>query len=80
MSNMNSDHDYSPTPGTPQTSTKAYVAAALSFVAAFVTYWIADVDPFTSKEVGEAALTAAIAAGIIGGSTHTIKNKAKSRT
>jgi hypothetical protein len=67
----------SPAPGTPQTGTKAYVAAALSFVAAFVTYWIADVDPFTAKEVGEAALTGAVAAGLIGGGTFATKNTAK---
>lgn len=66
----------SPTPGTPQTPTKAVVSAALTFVAAFVTYWIADVDPFTAKEMGEAALTGAVASGIIGGGTYAVKNKA----
>lgn len=67
----------SPAPGTPQTSTKAYVAGALAFAAAFVTYWIADVDPFTAKEMGEAALSGAVAAGLIGGGTHAVKNKPK---
>lgn len=75
---MTHEHqNFSPAPGTPQTPYKAYVAGALSFVAAFVTYWIADVDPFTGKEMGEAALAGAVSAGIIGGSTFGVKNKAK---
>lgn len=67
----------SPAPGVPQTPTKAYVATILTFVASFVTYWIADKDPFTAKEIGEAAVTAAVAAGIIGGGTYGTKNRPK---
>lgn len=77
----------SPAPGTPQTADKAkwagIISAALAFAAAFLAYWIADVDPFTSKEVGEAVLTSAIAAGVIGGGTgataFNVQNKAVSR-
>ena len=63
----------SPAPGTPQTGTKAKYAAvvsgALTFVGAVLAYWIADADPFTAKEFGEACLTGAVAAGVIGGGT-----------
>jgi high-affinity Fe2+/Pb2+ permease len=68
---------YSPEPGVPQTGTKAYVATGLSFAAAFLAYWIADKDPFTAKEIGEGVLTAAIAGGIVGGGTFTVKNRRK---
>ena len=71
---------YSPAPGTPQTPYKAYVSAALSFVYAFVAYWIADVEPFTAKEAGEAALSGAVAAGLIGSGTYAVKNKPKGLT
>jgi len=75
----------SPTPGTPQTSDKAkwagIVSGALTFVASILAYWIADADPFTSKEFGEAVLIAAVTAGVIGGgtgaATHSVTNKPK---
>jgi hypothetical protein len=67
--------NYSPDPGVPQTPTKAYAATGLAFVAGFVAFWIGDKDPFTSKDIGEAALTAAMSAGIIGGATYKVKNK-----
>ena len=67
--------NHSPAPGVPQTATKAYASAALSFAAAFLAYWIADKDPFTAKEIGEAALTGAIAAGFVGGGTYKVKNR-----
>jgi hypothetical protein len=63
----------SPAPGVPQTGTKAkyagVVSAGLTFVGAVLAYWIADADPFTAKEFGEAVLTGAVAAGVIGGGT-----------
>lgn len=65
----------SPAPGVPQTGTKAYVAAALSFIVAFGVYWIADKDPFTAKDMGEAAISGLVASGLIGGSTYKVKNK-----
>lgn len=65
----------SPAPGTPQTPTKAFVSGALTFAAAFVSYWIADKDPFTAKEIGEAVLISAVASGVIGGGTFAVKNR-----
>lgn len=69
--------DYSPAPGTPQTSTKAIAATVLTFITAFAGIWIADVDPFTSKEFVGALVTAAIGAGITGGVTRQVKNSRK---
>lgn len=68
----------SPAPGVPQTGTKAYVSAALAFVVAFATYYIADVDPFTKKEIVEALIIAAIGSGLAGGGTYVAKNKVTS--
>ena len=67
----------SPAPGTPQTATKAYVATALAFVTSFITFWIADVDPFTAKEVAQGLVLAAIGSGITGGTTLVVRNRAK---
>lgn len=64
----------SPAPGTPQTGTKAYVASAISFLAIFVGIWVADVDPFTGKEVAAAIVTALIGSGITGGTAYAVKN------
>lgn len=66
----------SPAPGTPQTPFKAFAATALTFVGAFVAYWIADTGTFDPKEWGEAALTAAAASGVTGFATYKVKNKA----
>lgn len=66
--------DLNPLADDPKRPYKAYVASALSFVAAFVAYWIADKDPFTAKEMGEAAVTGAVSAGLIGGGTFAVRN------
>lgn len=67
----------SPTPGTPQTGTKAYLATALTVVVAFVLQWVADSDPFTAKEAAEAAVMALVAGGVVGVPTYAVANKAK---
>lgn len=53
---------------------KAYVATALTFVSGVVLSWIADTDPFTAKEFGEAVVTSAIASGIVGAGTYAKSN------
>jgi hypothetical protein len=58
----------------PKKPWKAYVATALTAVGTFVTYWIADTDPFTAKEMGEAALAALVASGLTGGATFATRN------
>lgn len=68
MSNVNPSGD------DPKRPYKAVTAGALSFVAAFIAYWIADKDPFTAKEVGEAVLTGGVSAGLIGGGTFAVRN------
>lgn len=67
----------SPAPGTPQTAYKAYAAAALSFLALVLAYWIADAGSFTSKDLGEAILTALVGSGVTGGVTRYVRNAAK---
>ncbi len=67
----------SPAPGTPQTGTKALVATVLTAAAAFVVYWVADKDPFTAKDIGEAALSALVASGLTGAGTFGTQNRAK---
>jgi hypothetical protein len=71
------ERENSPEPGTPQTGYKAYVATGLSFLATFGGFWIADTDPFTSKEVVQGLITAGVSSGIIGAATFTVKNRAK---
>lgn len=56
---------------------KAYIATALTAVGTFAAYWIADKDPFTAKEIGEAALAALVASGLTGGATFQVKNPKK---
>lgn len=58
----------------PKRPYKAYAALALSFVAAFLSYWIGDDGNFTGKEAGEALLFALLASGLTGGTTYTVKN------
>jgi len=58
----------------PKRPYKAIAATAITAVGTFVAYWISDTDAFTSKEVGEAALAALIAAGLTGGATFAIPN------
>jgi hypothetical protein len=62
----------------PRRPYKAYVATALTAVGAFVTFWIADTDPFTGKEIGAAALSALAASGLTGVGTY-FKGNPKSR-
>lgn len=58
---------------------KAYAATALTAVGAFVTFWIADTDPFTTKEIGAAALAALAASGLTGAATYKVRNPVTSR-
>lgn len=67
----------SPAPGTPQTAFKAYAATAAGFVVTFVTFWIADTDPFTAKEVAQGLVTAAVSSGLVGTTAFAVKNRAK---
>lgn len=64
----------SPAPGTPQSAHKAYIATALTAIGTFVSFWIADVDPFTAKEIGQGCLLALIASGLTGGATFGVRN------
>ena len=58
----------------PKRPYKAIVATVLTAIGTFVAYWIADADPFTAKDAGEAALAALIASGVTGGTTFAIAN------
>lgn len=66
----------SPAPGTPQTGTKAYVAAALAFAAIVLTQWISDDGGVTGKELASWILMGIVGSGLTGGVTYTTKNKA----
>lgn len=67
----------SPTPGVPQTPTKAYAATALAFIVVVVSSWIADDGGVTAKEIVSWLVSAAIGAGLTGGVTYGVRNKAK---
>ncbi len=67
----------SPAPGTPQTFDKAYVATALTALGVFLSFWFADADKFTTKDILEALLAALISSGITGFGTAKKANKAK---
>lgn len=67
----------SPAPGVPQTPTKSIVSGVGAGVVAFIGFWIADTDPFTAKEIGQAFLLAIIGSGLIGGATWAAKNSPK---
>jgi hypothetical protein len=56
----------SPTPGTPQTATKALVATILTAVTVFVSAWLADDNGASASEVFNWALSALVSAGIVG--------------
>lgn len=53
---------------------KAYVATALTFVSAFIAFWVADAEPFTTKDAGQALLASLVAAGLTGGGTYQVRN------
>lgn len=67
----------SPNPGVPQTATKSIVSGVGAGVVAFLGFWIADTDPFTSKEIGQAVLLGLIGSGLIGGATYAARNSPK---
>jgi hypothetical protein len=67
----------SPAPGTPQTSTKAYVAAALTFVVLVLGSWIADDGGTSLKEFGEWVVAGIVGSGLVGVPVHLTRNKAK---
>ena len=61
----------------PRRPYKAYAATALAFIGSFVSIWIADVDPFTHKEIAQAFLSAAVTSGLTGGVTWRVTNPKK---
>jgi hypothetical protein len=71
----------SPMPGTPQTGTKAYIAAALSFVGTFIFgLWQAlsdrtDIDTMTNTQWLIVVLGALATACATGGFTYAVQNK-----
>ena len=65
-----------PVPADPKRPWKAYVATGVSALSIFVTAWVADVDPFTSKEIAAAVVAALIGAGLTGAGTFAIANPA----
>jgi len=75
--------DNSPAPGTPQTSTKAAVAAVLGFVGAFVVSLAAatvgrtDLDTLTKSQWLVLVLGALATAVVSFGGTYRARNKAK---
>jgi hypothetical protein len=58
----------------PKRPYKAYVATALTAIGTFVTFWVADTDPFTAKEAAQAALAGLVASGLTGGATFAVRN------
>lgn len=64
----------------PKRPYKAYASTALTVLAAFVTYWIADVDPFTTKEIAQGCLIGLVSGGLIGGTTFAVRNPKRART
>ena len=63
----------------PKKPYKAYASAALTAVATFAAWWIADDDPFTAKEAAQGAIYALTATGLVGGATFTIRNPKRFR-
>jgi hypothetical protein len=63
----------------PTKPVKAIVAAALSAVGTFVACWVADADPFTAKEAGQAFLLALAASGVTGVPTFAVHNPLRRR-
>jgi hypothetical protein len=68
---------HSPAPGVPQTPTKAVASGVVSFFVLFGMYYVADVDPFTKKEIVEALILAVIGSGLTGGTALMVKNRPK---
>ena len=66
-----------PVPADPKRPFKAYIATAVSALSIFVTAWVSDVDPFTSKEIAAAVVAALIGAGLTGAGTFAIANPPK---
>lgn len=58
----------------PRRPYKAYAATALSFLCAFVAMWIADTDPFTLKDAGQAFLAGVGVAFPTGLGTYSVEN------
>ena len=66
-----------PVPADPKRPFKAYIATAVSALSIFVTAWVSDTDPFTSKEIAAAVVAALIGAGLTGAGTFAIANPPK---
>lgn len=73
----------SPAPGTPQTPTKAVIAAVVSFLGAFIVALSAavadrtDLDSMKTDEWFVVILGALATACVTGGLTYTVRNQAK---
>lgn len=63
----------------PKKPWKAVAAAVASGLVAFVLYWVADEDPFTWKDAGEALVAGVAASGLVGGTTFGVRNPLRSR-
>jgi predicted benzoate:H+ symporter BenE len=74
---VNENQQYSATPGTPQTPTKALVATVLTAVTVFVSAWIADDNGASTQEILSWIISALVSAGVVGYPTYQVKNRAK---
>lgn len=61
----------------PKKPYKAYAAAVASFFAPVLAFWVADTDPFTAKEAGQAVLIALASSGLTGAAAFQVKNPKK---
>lgn len=69
-----------PAPGTPQTGTKATIAAVLAFVSGFLTTLVSDWTgdgPVTAHTLVVAIIGGLVALGVTGVATYNIPNKPK---
>ena len=67
-----------PAPGVPQTGTKAYIAAGLGFIGAFLTTLLTvwtDTDPLTARDFIVATAAAVTSGAVTGIVTYAIPNQ-----
>ena len=64
-------------PADPKRPYKAYAATVLAGLSVFVSAWVADTDPFTTKEIVAALVAAVIGSGITGATTYAVVNPPK---
>lgn len=63
----------------PARPNKAIAATVLTAVGTFVAYWVADKDPFTAKDAGQAFVAALLTSGVTGGTTFVVPNPLRRR-